>query len=220
LTWLIILPLCFLLSLSPFLTMRVWVYGHIEDRVDQVCQKQLQEIHLALLRYAAEHDNRLPIAADYQSLLPQIEPYLDRSGANPIWKRFDHCIIGNALDRPSKPFLWDASLSGKEVVRVTSWDSRDVLERHLGQSGRTTPNRPAFFASLYGDAVFVDAFIAGENWVDCPYILTRHPATMRRTQLPEPFSAKDFQPEKFRVVEERREYRSVNEYSNNAKSTN
>jgi len=200
LTWLVVLPLCFLLSVTPFLTMRVWVYGHIEDRVDTRCQEQLQEIHLALLRYAAEHDNRLPIAEDYQSLLPQIEPYLDQSGANPFWKRFDHCIIGNALDRPPKPFHWDASLSGKEIVRVTFWDYNDVLERHFGKSERTTPNRPAFFSG------FGDAFIAGENWVVCPYIQTRHPATMRRTRPPEPFSAKDFQPEKFRVVEERREY--------------
>ena len=183
--WTAVLPLCFLLCLSPFLTMRVWVYGHIEHRVDYACQAQLQEIHLALLRYAVEHENRLPIAADYRELFMKIEPYLDKSRENPIWRRFDVCIIGNALDRPPKPFLWDASLSGREIVRDASWDYWCIIEL------QEPPDSPTYA-------------ILGKFWVDCPYAQERTAGRFRYPWFHEPF-LKDGPPfEGFRVINERR----------------
>lgn len=189
--WTAVLPFCFLLALTPFLTERVWVYGHIEHRVDQACQSQLMEIHLALLRYAADHDHRLPIAEDYQSLLPQIQPYLNLPETASIWNPCSNvCIIGKALDRSPQSFIWDTSLSGKEVVRNASWESFDVREEMFDR--QTNPYRPAFCGRA--------EFIVGTNWVDCPYAQTR----TRRWPGPVPFSAKDFQPETFRVIHERR----------------
>jgi hypothetical protein len=189
--WSAVLPFCFLLCLSPFLTQRVYVYGSIGHRVDQRCLWQLAEIHIALLRYAADHDNRLPVAEDYQMLLPQIKSYLNLpETATSIWKPgSDSCIIGNALDRPPMPFLWNASLSGKEVVRDKSWDEYEWTLGHEQPDSKI----PAFYDS--GRCFSV----AGKNWVECPYALSRRG---RRPWIPVSLSlsAKDVPFDKFRVI--------------------
>jgi hypothetical protein len=180
----IILPGSFLLALSPFFVLNVAVYGVIGHYVDHRCQAQISELHLALLRYAAEHDNCLPQASDYAELWPIIKPYVKEADANTIWERFDHCVIGHAQERNPRPFLWNKKFSGKEIVYDESWWN------FFGDEQKANPNSPAF-------AGLGDFYVAGEKWIRCPYGEERNYQTFRNTvELPR----EEFAPEKFRVV--------------------
>ena len=191
--WTAVLPICFVLSLMPFLTMQVWVFGSIGHRIHDKCTAQLQEIHIALLHYAAEHENRLPVAKDYQELLPQIEPYFDKSK----WYRhsyLDHCLIGNAVDRLPQPFLWDSSLSGKEVVRDGSWYPWHSIDMDTDDI-REHPNSPAFCGTENG------FYMVGKRWVECPYVYSKK--RFIYTWYTQPLQTKDFNFKGFRVITER-----------------
>lgn len=182
--WATLLPVCFLLSLSPFIVMQVGVYGYVGHYVDYSCQKQTSELHLALLRYAEEHDNRLPMANDYQELFPQIKPYLKNGDADTIWERYDVCVVGHALDRPARPFEWNKDFSGKEIVYDKKWDFFDNMDR------KRNPNTPAFYG------IHRNYFIAGEKWIGCPYAAERIHHRMDQVELP----IDGFSPEKFKTI--------------------
>ena len=182
--WTTILPVCFLLSLSPFIVMQVGVYGYVGHYVDDHCQSQISELHIALLRYAEDHENRLPIANDYRELFPQIKPYLKNADADTVRERYDVCVVGYALDRPVRPFEWHKEFSGKEIAYDKRWDYFWHLER------KQNPNAPAFCGNGR------EYFIAGEKWITCPYATERINPSMELIELP----GDRFSPEKFRGV--------------------
>lgn len=182
--WATILPVCFLLSLSPFIVMQVGVYGYVGHYVNHVCDQQISELHLSLLRYAEDHESRLPIANDYKELFPQIKPYLKNADADTIRERYDVCVIGYAKDRPAHPFEWNKEFSGKEVVRDKTWSDIDNMER------KSNPNGPAFCGGGR------EYFVAGEKWITCPYAAERINVFTDRVELP----SDRFSPEKFRTV--------------------
>ncbi len=154
--WGISVPASFAIGLTPFIVTGAWVHGWGGGYVTGRCQDQLGDIHVALVKYALDHNNHLPVAKDYAELYPQIEPYFDESLKSRGWRgTTDVCVIGKAWDRTPKSFVWDAALSGKEILRGYSWDSSD--DSHIP------------LVEIHGDSIST----ANKPWVDCPYIPSR-----------------------------------------------
>lgn len=162
--WWPVLAAGYLLCLAPFIATGAWVCGHVEYRVDKICGEQLAMIHVLLLRFAADHENRLPVAEDFHALWPQIEPYMGTE-ARKRWRKPESCLIGNALDRPPKPFLWNSKLSGKEVV--VGLKKYDHFNKLMNEP-EPFPDTPVIsgFGKTSRKTTY---YLAGKPWVDCPY---------------------------------------------------
>ncbi len=153
--WILSLPITYLICLLPFIFTGAWVHGSIGSRVYDRCADQLSEIHLLLVRYAKDHDNRLPIADDFNTLLPQIQSYRNEESIKR--RKLNCCIISEAMDRPPKPFWWNKSLSGKEIF----YDG--YYSRWLGEE----PRYPGVPALCRGDERDTWS-VVGSPWVSCP----------------------------------------------------
>ena len=149
-SWIIAMPVCFVLGLTPYIVTGAWVHGWGGGYVIGQCQTQVEYLHSVLIMYALDHDNRLPIAKDFEELYPQIRPYLPNETG---WRsQFDECVIGKAWDRTPKPFIWNAEFSGKEIFRG-------------GYGGFSDYEISEPLANMFGKQIE----ITGKPWVICPY---------------------------------------------------
>lgn len=150
--WIVVMPVCFLIGLSPYIATGAWVHGWGGGYVMSSCRDQLGDLHFALVMYALEHDNKLPVAKDFEELYPQIQPYLPQYEYRNPWKDSNVCVIGKAFDRDPQPFVWNASLSGKEIVRE-------------GYSRPDEEENIPMIDSFYEGQIT----IYGKPWINCPY---------------------------------------------------
>jgi len=190
-SWLISIPLCFILGLTPYIVKGAWVHGWGGAYVVMKCQYQISDLHQALVLYALDNDNRLPVAKDYAELYPQIKPYLIPLHNQWHWHRtIDVCVIGDAWEHTPKPFIWNAEFSGREVFRTTE---KDILEQDV-----TEP--VVYFEPMRGGRFTI--LIVGGQWVDCPYTYQEY--TFRPTYTPVVFLRRNIPQEK---LERLRQYR-------------
>ena len=146
-SWIITIPIGFVLGMVPYIIQGAWVHGWGGAYVGMRCDRQIDVLHYALVMYALDHENHLPVAKDFTELYPQIESYLSSD-----WQKYDVCTIGRAWDRTPKPFIWNAAFSGKEVFRSDNWF-------------------PSDFNVDCPSVIFEDETICirGKPWVNCPY---------------------------------------------------
>jgi hypothetical protein len=149
--WFIPLPLCFTFGLTPYIVTGAWIHGWGGGHVTRGCQNQIGDLHYALVMYALDHDNRLPVAKDYAELYPQIEPYMVSLDNKWHWHdRNGFCMIGEAFERSPKPFIWNVELSGKEVFQGDVGYGSEVTDPVVDVGNR-------------------EFQIVGSPWVNCPY---------------------------------------------------
>lgn len=153
-SWILAIPICFVLGLTPYVVQGAWVHGWGGGYVTGQCRRQVDALHFFLLRYALDHDNRLPVAKDFSELYPQLEPYIPDDAKRLGWRgKFDVCVIGKAWSRTPKPFVWNTEMSGKEVLRGDSLYGADI--EYDGP------------VVTFGDGAVL---VIGAPWVTCPYL--------------------------------------------------
>jgi len=151
-SWIMTIPLGFALGVAPYIAQGAWVHGWGGSYVMMQCRGQIEGLHYALVMYALDHENHLPVAKDFAELYSQIESYLHEMSR---WQReCDVCVIGKAWGRTPQPFIWNEKFSGKEVFRG---DYDIYLE----------PDVDDPVVTFDGGAIL----ISGKPWVNCPYVV-------------------------------------------------
>ena len=168
-SWVITIPIGFVLAVMPYVVQGAWVHGWGGGYVTMQCQSQIEKLHYAIVMYALDHDNHLPVAQNFAELYPQIESYLPESMRRSGWRgKYDVCVIGRAWDQTPKPFVWNSEFSGKEVFRNDDWQP---YHSEIGNP----------IVSVEGGTVYV----CGKPWVNCPYIhqdMVRPSGDIRNTE--------------------------------------
>lgn len=102
----------YLVLLIPYVASGALVHGRGGGYVRMDCESQIANLSLACIRYAEQHDGKLPEAKSMYSLLPQIEAYLE---PREPWERhpIHVCRYGAARYREPTPYVWNAGLSGE-----------------------------------------------------------------------------------------------------------
>ena len=149
-SWIMTIPLGFALGVAPYIAQGAWVHGWRGSYVMGRCHGQIEGLHYALVMYALDNENHLPVAKDFAELHPQIESYLREMS---YWQReCDVCVIGKAWERTPQSFIWNEKLSGKEVFRGHYDTDLDDVDNPV--------------VTFEGDAIL----ISGKPWVNCPYV--------------------------------------------------
>jgi hypothetical protein len=137
------------------------------------CESRLHCIVEAVLKYANEHEGRMPEAKNSDELKKEILPYLRETspyGVDDVW----FCPEQESFLKNPEPFVWNPALSGKTFEEMAEMDPRSIalrcpcLAHDYGE--------PGFFPSLAFlslDDQRKDRFLSRDNVYIDPYLQTR-----------------------------------------------
>jgi hypothetical protein len=132
--------IAYLLFLIPYFSAGATIHGHAGIRARAQCFVELHDFAgEALIRYADAHDNRLPASSTFVKVIKDIKSY-SSTDWNPRWPH-KSCPAEEAQSKNPRPYVWNSSLAGIELVEKEELMKEPVIGCPAGHS-------PLYFEDL------------------------------------------------------------------------
>jgi hypothetical protein len=113
--------MAYAIALIPYVAANALTHGWAGSYVNWGCQDNISRIAHALVRYAEEHDGKLPEAESTETLIEEIDPPL-RETIKRYKRAVIICPIEAIYHKHPRPYEWNPSFSGLTLTELVSID--------------------------------------------------------------------------------------------------
>ena len=118
----------YMLAMVPYMLANTMTHGWAGGYVNRTCLHNVAEIGYGLVRYAEQHDGKLPEAGSTEAVMRAIEPYIG-DGSECSWRTSGICPVEDVYERHPRPYEWNPSFSGVTLIELEEVNSNEPILR-------------------------------------------------------------------------------------------